>query len=201
MRQIIKKEVRVMQVLKESVRNAIVEGAIVEFFEYGFQNANMRRIADKANITVGNIYRYYKNKETLFKEILLPAERAIEDLSSFDRELNITGIQKVDDVNQLVTYVMSVLKPYTREIYIMTLDSSGSHYLKIKNQLENLIINKVNSFYPKKFDRYLLKVISASFVQASFSIFRDNINNIRRIQDMINQLIVFYFRDMDQRLF
>jgi AcrR family transcriptional regulator len=190
-----------MQVLKESVRNAIVEGAIVEFFEYGFQNANMRRIADKANITVGNIYRYYKNKETLFKEILLPAERAIEDLSSFDRELNITGIQKVDDVNQLVTYVMSVLKPYTREIYIMTLDSSGSHYLKIKNQLENLIINKVNSFYPKKFDRYLLKVISASFVQASFSIFRDNINNIRRIQDMINQLIVFYFRDMDQRLF
>ncbi len=190
-----------MQVLKESVRNSIVEAAILEFFEYGFQNANMRRIADKANITVGNIYRYYKNKETLFKEILLPAERAIDDLGSFDEELNITSIKTIDDVNQLVTFLMSVLKPYTREIYIMTLDSSGSHYLKIKNQLENMIIQKVNAYYPKKFDRYLLKVISASFVKGVFSVFRDNINNIRRIQDMISQLIVFYFRDMDQRLF
>lgn len=190
-----------MQVLKESVRNAIVEGAILEFFEYGFQNANMRRIADNANITVGNIYRYYKNKETLFKEILLPAERAIDDLGNFDNEINITAIKTVDNVNQLVTFLMSVLKPYTREIYIMTLDSSGSHYVKIKNQLETMIINKVNAYYPKKFDRYLLKVIASSFIQASFTVFRDNINNIRRIQDMITQLIVFYFRDMDQRLF
>ena len=190
-----------MQVLKESVRNAIVEGAILEFFEYGFQNANMRRIADNANITVGNIYRYYKNKETLFKEILLPAERAIDDLGNFDNEINITAIKTIDDVNQLVAFLMSVLKPYTREIYIMTLDSSGSHYVKIKNQLETMIINKVNSYYPKKFDRYLLKVIASSFIQASFTVFRDNINNIRRIQDMITQLIVFYFRDMDQRLF
>ncbi len=190
-----------MQVLKESVRNAIVEGAILEFFEYGFQNANMRRIADNANITVGNIYRYYKNKETLFKEILLPAERAIDDLGNFDIEINITAIKTIDDVNQLVAFLMSVLKPYTREIYIMTLDSSGSHYVKIKNQLETMIINKVNSYYPKKFDRYLLKVIASSFIQASFTVFRDNINNIRRIQDMITQLIVYYFRDMDQRLF
>jgi AcrR family transcriptional regulator len=196
-----KKEVKVMQVLKESVRNAIVEGAILEFFEFGFQNANMRRIADNANITVGNIYRYYKNKETLFKEILLPAERAIDDLGNFDNEINITAIKTIDDVNQLVAFLMSVLKPYTREIYIMTLDSSGSHYVKIKNQLETMIINKVNSYYPKKFDRYLLKVIASSFIQASFTVFRDNINNIRRIQEMITQLIVFYFRDMDQRLF
>ena len=100
-----------MQVLKESVRNAIVEGAILEFFEYGFQNANMRRIADRANITVGNIYRYYRNKETLFKEILLPAERAIDDLESFDQLLNITSVKSMDNVNQIVTFVMSVLKP------------------------------------------------------------------------------------------
>jgi len=190
-----------MQVLKESVRNAIVEGAILEFFEYGFQNANMRRIADKANITVGNIYRYYKNKETLFKEILLPAERAIDDLGNFDHELNITSINTIDDVNQLVAYIMSVLKPYTREIYIMTLDPSSSHYLKIKSQIETLMINKVNQYNPKKFDRYLLKIVASSFVQAVFTVFRDNINNIKRIQDIITHLIVFYFRNIDQRLF
>ncbi len=190
-----------MQVLKESVRNAIVEGAILEFFEYGYQNANMRRIADNANITVGNIYRYYRNKETLFNEILMPAERAIDDLESFDKKLHITHIETVEDVNQLVTYVMNVLKPYTREIFIMIFNSSGTHYHKVKGQLEALVVKKVNEFFPGKFDKYLLKVIAESFIQAVFVVFRDNVNNIRRIQDMVSQLIVFYFRDFDRRFF
>jgi AcrR family transcriptional regulator len=161
----------------------------------------MRRIADKANITVGNIYRYYKNKETLFKEILLPAERAIDDLERFDKELNVKQIKTIEDVNQLVNYTMNVLKPYTREIYIMTLDSSGAHYLKIKAQLENLVINKINEYYPKRFDRYFLKIIATSFVLAIFQIFRENINNIRRIQEMVSQAVAFYFREVDTRLF
>ncbi|MDD3128787.1 MAG: helix-turn-helix domain containing protein [Candidatus Izemoplasmatales bacterium] len=190
-----------MQVLKESVRNAIVEGAILEFFEYGFQNANMRRIADRANITVGNIYRYYRNKETLFKEILLPAERAIDDLESFDQLLNITSVKSMDNVNQIVTFVMSVLKPYTREIFIITSDPSSPHYQKIKGKLENVIINKANKYYPKMFDRYFLKILASSFVQSFFTTLRDNINNIRRVQDVLAQMIIFYFRDVENRFF
>jgi len=190
-----------MQVLKESVRNAIVEGAILEFFEKGFQEANMRQIADRANITVGNIYRYYKNKETLYEEILLPAERAIEDISRFDTKLNITKISTNEDVNQIIAYVMSILKPYTREIYIITLDSNSSHYLKLKTQIENIVINKINTIYPKQFDRYFLKVIASSYVQTAITIFKDNINNIRRIQEMLTMLTVFYFREISHRFF
>ena len=190
-----------MQVLKESVRNAIVEGAILEFFEKGFQDANMRQIAERANITVGNIYRYYKNKETLYEEILLPAERAIDDISRFDIKLNITRINTFEDVNQIIAYVMSILKPYTREIYIITLDSNSSHYLKLKTQIENIIISKINTIYPKQFDRYFLKVIASSYVQTAITIFKDNINNIRRIQEMLTMLTVFYFRDVSQRFF
>ena len=76
-----------MQVLKESVKKAILNGAILEFFEHGYQSANMRRIADSANITVGNIYRYFENKEALFNAVLSPAKRAIDDLESFDKKL------------------------------------------------------------------------------------------------------------------
>jgi AcrR family transcriptional regulator len=190
-----------MQVLKESVRNAIVEGAITEFFQYGFQKANMRRIADNANITVGNIYRYYKNKEELFNEILLPAERAIDDLESFDRKLHVTRIDSEEDVNQLVQYVINVLKPYTREVFIMIYNSEGTHYQKVKAQLEKLVVDKINSFYPRQFDRYLLTVLAQSFVQAVFHVFKENVNNIRKIQEYISQLVVYFFRDMDKRMF
>ncbi len=190
-----------MQVLKESVRNAIVEGAITEFFQNGFQKANMKRIADNANITVGNIYRYYKNKEELFNEILLPAERAIDDLESFDQKLHVTRIDSQDDVNQLVQYVINVLKPYTREVFIMIYNSEGTHYQKVKNQLEELVVDKINNFYPRQFDRYLLTVLAQSFVQAIFHVFKENVNNIRKIQEYISLLIVYFFRDMDKRIF
>ncbi len=190
-----------MQVLKESVRNAIVEGAIAEFFHNGFQKANMRRIADNANITVGNIYRYYENKEELFNEILLPAQRAIDDLESFDQKLHVTKIDSEEDVNQLVQYVINVLKPYTREVFIMIYNSEGTHYQQVKSQLERLVVDKVNNIYPRHFDRYLLTVLAQSFVQAVFHVFKENVNNIRKIQEYISQLVVYFFRDMDKRMF
>ena len=49
------------QVLKEETRKKIIEAAKDEFLHYGFDNANMRRIALKSNMTVGNLYRYFKS--------------------------------------------------------------------------------------------------------------------------------------------
>lgn len=190
-----------MQVLKESVRNSIVESAIAEFFHNGFQKANMRRIADSSNITVGNIYRYYRNKEELFNEILLPAQRAIDDLESFDKKLHVTKIDSEEDVDQLVQYVINVLKPYTREVFIMIYNSEGTHYQQVKSQLEKLVVSKINDYFPRQFDRYFLSVLAQSFVQAVFHVFRENVNNIRKIQDYITQLVVYFFRDMDKRMF
>ncbi len=68
------------QVLKESVRNDIVAAAKEEFLRYGFKDASMRRIASKAGITVGNIYRYFKNKEDINFYIVSPTIKEINDV-------------------------------------------------------------------------------------------------------------------------
>jgi len=52
-----------MQVLKEKTRRDIVEAAEKEFRKLSFEKASMRTIATNANMTVGNLYRYYKNKQ------------------------------------------------------------------------------------------------------------------------------------------
>jgi AcrR family transcriptional regulator len=195
------KEGEKMQVLKESVRNAILEGAIAEFFEHGYQNANMRKIADSANITVGNIYRYFDNKEALFNAVLLPAQKAIDDLGTFDQKLHITHIDSMKEATQIVTYVMNVLKPYAKEIFIMIFNSTGTHYHQVKSQLEALVISKIKEYYPGKFNDYFLRIVAYSFIQALFVVFKDNVSDIKRIQDTIIQLIVFYFRDINNRLF
>ncbi len=190
-----------MQVLKETVKKAILTGAIQEFFDNGYQNANMRRIADSANITVGNIYRYFENKEALFNAVLLPAKRAIDDLESFDKKLHITHIENQKEAIQIVTYVINVLRPYTKEIFIMIFNSNGTHYQQVKAQLESLVIAKVKEYSPGAFSDYLLKVIASSFIQSLFVVFKDNVNDIKKIQEIIIQLIVFYFRDVQNRLF
>jgi len=190
-----------MQVLKESVRKGIISGAIAEFFEHGYQNANMRKIADSASITVGNIYRYFDNKEALFNAVLAPAQQAIDDLGTFDQKLHITHIDSMKDATQIVTYVMNVLRPYMKEIFIMIFNSTGTHYHQVKTQLEMLVITKIKEFYPGKFNDYFLKIIAYGFIQSLFVVFKENVNDTKKIQEIVIQMIVFFFRDINNRLF
>lgn len=189
-----------MQVLKESVRDAIIQSAISEFFSKDYQSANMRDIAKNANITVGNIYRYYANKKELFNAILMPAEKAIDQLSEFDKNTDLLVIKSKEDLDELIQYVMSVIGPYTKEIFIMIFNSYGTHHQKLRNQLENLIILKVSKYYPGQFTRSFLEVISKSFVEAVFYIFKNNILNDQKIKTLLSELILFYFKNLEQRM-
>lgn len=58
------------QVKKSEIRQSIENAAIDTFLEKGYLNTKMKDIADKANISVGNIYIYFKNKEDLFYIVL-----------------------------------------------------------------------------------------------------------------------------------
>jgi AcrR family transcriptional regulator len=189
-----------MQVLKESVREAILESAISEFFVKDYQNANMRDIAKNANITVGNIYRYFPNKKALFEAILEPAERAIERLSEIDKDEKLQNIHSKESLNLLIYRLMKIVDPYTKEIFIMIFNSTGTHHQKLRKQLENLIILKISKYYPGQFTRSFLEVISISFVEAVFYIFKENIMNEQKIQTLLTELIMFYFKNLESRM-
>lgn len=60
------------QILKEEVREKIVSAAKEEFLTKGFQAASMRRIAEKSEMTVGNLYRYFTGKDALNEYIVNP---------------------------------------------------------------------------------------------------------------------------------
>ena len=60
------------QVLKDDIREKILESALEEFYQHGFTGAVMRNIARQACIPTGLIYSYYDSKDTLFREVLRP---------------------------------------------------------------------------------------------------------------------------------
>lgn len=69
-----------MQVLKDEIREAIFEAALQKFAEKGFKKTTMADIAAEAEISVGNLYLYYKNKRDIFVSVIPPT--FVEDLKS-----------------------------------------------------------------------------------------------------------------------
>ena len=68
------------QILKQELRQSIVEAAKEEFLFKGYKRASMRSIAQKAGMTVGNLYRYYKNKEELYRSIVQDTLKEIKTI-------------------------------------------------------------------------------------------------------------------------
>lgn len=87
------------QTLKDDVRERIVESAKEEFLEKGFENASMRKIAQKSNMTVGNLYSYFKNKEDINFQIVSPTLRRINDLVKKETNNSIDLMSRAVNVN------------------------------------------------------------------------------------------------------
>lgn len=56
--------------LTDRKRQAIVDAAIAEFREHGFEVANMDRIASRAQVSKRTVYNHFKGKDALFDAIL-----------------------------------------------------------------------------------------------------------------------------------
>jgi AcrR family transcriptional regulator len=65
------------QIQKGHVRTAIIAAATTLFAEVGFEAATMGAVAERAGSSVGNVYKYFANKEELFAAAL-PTEFAVE---------------------------------------------------------------------------------------------------------------------------
>ncbi len=87
----------------------LLEAAVEEFARRGPDGASMRDIADRAGISVGVLYKYYENKEALFRACL---DRSLEALNVALEE---------------VTREEGRLMEYSRRIVRRLLRFSGEH--------------------------------------------------------------------------
>jgi AcrR family transcriptional regulator len=60
---------------KDEKRRQILEAALELFSDYGFHGASMAKLAEKANVPVGTIYRRFKGKEELIHALYLDMKR------------------------------------------------------------------------------------------------------------------------------
>jgi AcrR family transcriptional regulator len=194
-----------MQVLKEEMRRRIYESAIKEFSEKGFKNASMREIARNAGMTVGNLYRYFKDKEALFYSVISPA---------YDSLMELVG-ESIDQVKYrfdssffefLSERILKIRREHKIEMLILFEGSAGTRYERAKEEMVLVVEDFLKGSFPEKMkeknveveDMYLLRVIAVGFVEGMTMIAR-KYENDEKLKKVAAQYIAFYFSDVFSR--
>ncbi len=136
-----------MQILKDEIKNRIIEAATEEFFNNGFRIASTRRIIEKARVSKGNLYNYFQSKEELFYEIVTPVynymDYTLKDTFGHGDTETFDPLQ----INLLANQLCELLAEYRKQFIIILSKSEGTKYEGYKDQL----INKLAEHYLKNF--------------------------------------------------
>ena len=68
------------QRLKHEIREKILSSALDSFLEKGFRDSSMQEIAQRAGIATGNIYHYFRNKDTLLSTLIEPVLKEVKGI-------------------------------------------------------------------------------------------------------------------------
>ena len=80
-------------------RREMLTAAIELFSEKGYHNVAMREIAKKAEFAIGTLYKFFKNKEDLYKSII------VEQADMFHEALTKALAERDEEIEKLQNYV------------------------------------------------------------------------------------------------
>jgi AcrR family transcriptional regulator len=89
-------------------KKRILAAAIKLFSEYGYKGTSMRMIAKKAQISVGGLYLYYKNKEDLYLTLM---KNRLDDLTGITKEV----LKDVQDPAEAIRSFLMLRLNYAKE--------------------------------------------------------------------------------------
>lgn len=159
------------QVLKDEIKESILQAALLEFYDNGYKSAAMRNIAGKAKIPTGLIYSYYKNKEALFDAVLSPVlydwKRVLE--SGEDKDMHMGNA--IYGLSRAETECLLDLFDHRQEFIILIDRSEGTKYACEKNRFIGEIEKHLAKHQKdKSADAVFLHIVANNFVDGLMQI-------------------------------
>lgn len=193
-----------MQYLKEEIRNRILDAALAEFKEKGFLDASMRSIAKNAGVALGNLYRYFKNKEQLFNTLMEPAYNSI--MGCPDEQQKECCTDHIAHLETIADDIMRHLGKYKDHLLILLEKSQGTKFENSKQELVYFAENKLKEdFLPALNDigvniedEYIFYLLASTLVEG-FLIAIKKYDDEAKTRYLIRQLIYIYFYDILNR--
>lgn len=185
-----------MQYRKETVYQQLLDSALLEFDEKGYTDASIRTIAERANTSVGNLYRYFRNKDELFVSCLMPV---------LDECIDWTG--KIFDISsrESICFTAARISDYAaRHARHFRIISQGPavHYSAflcrfsacIERQLRHFAGPELSTTNPK-----FLNTLANAFIAGMRQIMEDD-NDTGDMDRYLVEFMSFLFGDFRERL-
>lgn len=187
-----------MQYLKNDVREKILAAAINEFKENGYANASIRNIAVNANISLGNIYRYFTNKEALYCAVVEPL---MDDIS---RKIT-SEFEHGLDLKDISDAVVDFLWDNRDKLEILNqgntayFDSFQKMLMEMaKVSVNRLIISRYPTLLTKIKNPNFFSVIAAGFLHC-LNLVAFNGDDKETQKRNVKELVTFFFEKIDER--
>lgn len=166
------------QVLKEEIEQNIYQAAIDEFYWKGYQSATLRGIAEKADVPVGLIYTYYKNKAALFAAVVGPTYLSFQKLlSAPSSQENLPGYDRF--FQEELPFIFGLLKNNQKPFVILIDKSKGTVYETAREELIRLTqihiqrqLQQKSSCKKKELDALFYHIVAHNFMEGLFEIAR-----------------------------
>jgi AcrR family transcriptional regulator len=188
-------------------RAEILQTAMNLFSEKGFHNVSMREIAEKSEFAVGTLYKFFSNKEDLYKSLIM--EKAEEFHSALMKAIEKKGteIEKIRGfIETLINLFMNNLN-YVRLYLSVKWGTSFNLRINLDSDLKNLheeVLQKLAKVFKKgtekkifkKIDPYLLAVALDSITSAFLF---QNLENPDKHQFDANLIIDLFFNSVYEK--
>jgi len=166
-------------------RQEMLATALDLFSQKGYHNVSMHGIAEKAEFAIGTLYKFFQNKEELYKALVLELCDEFED--SIMRAIE----QPQDEVEKLRSYVRAKTEVFRRNLPFIRLylaesrgasfnlkagldDEIRKRYYKFLESLASIFASGIkNQRFKKIADPYYLAVALASVIDASLLLWLD----------------------------
>jgi TetR/AcrR family transcriptional regulator len=150
-------------------RQEILKVALKLFSEKGFHNVSMHEIAEKSEFAVGTLYKFFSNKEDLYKALMLEASNVFH--SSLMAALATSG-SELEKIRACVEAKIKVFMDNLDYVRLYMAETQGvsfnvktsldpeimDRYEKFLKQLARVFENGIKKRLFKKFEPYLLAV-------------------------------------------
>lgn len=186
------------QVLKEEVKNRILEAAEKVFYKKDYRGAKLTEIAKEADIPVALIYTYFKNKEVLFDAVVSSVYINFE--SAFNEEESLekgSASERFDEVGE--NYIHELLKDRKKLIILMDKSSGTKHTeakQKLISQMQVHIEVSLKRQSKQEYDPMLAHILASNFTEGLLEIAR-HYQSEKWAKDMLKLIAKCYYKGVE----
>lgn len=200
-----------MQVLKEEIRNRIKQAALELFAGTGYLGTTVSDIADRAGISVGNVYKYYKNKQDLFDSLVQPVyDKVVHCVKSRTQQKvdsSITDIAKDSRILGLTEELLQLFIQHRLEALILLSNTEGTGYENLKEHFvamleENMldyITQSKGKNYLSEHQTFFLHIIYENIANFVLAIAR-KYSEEEDIRQAVKELFTYHFYGLSKML-